>query len=412
MANKVFLRKKQIANGKISLYLDYYPQVINPKTGNLSRREFLNLFIFNNIEFEEVIYKDKTGKDQKKMVPVLDKNGKPVTRELSFYQRQHNKEIMNIAEQILLKKEIELSKPEIYFGYELQQLKQKEKGEQNFVEYFKRLAEKRTASNLGNWISAYKYLETFTNGTIKFADLNESFCDDFKEYLRTTMSNRRIKSKLSQNSAVSYFNKIKAALRLAYRDGYLQVDLNARVDPIKSVETRRDFVTLEELNRLAKTDCDSPVLKRAALFSALTGLRFGDITNLKWENVEHMANSGYILKFTQHKTRGVETMPISDQAFSLMGERGNKDEQVFKDLTYSAYANKHLAKWIGLAGITKDITFHCFRHTFATLQLSQGTDIYTVSKMLGHRDIKTTQIYGKVMDQAKRTAANKIKLDF
>lgn len=412
MANKVFLRKKQISNGKISLYLDYYPPVINPKTGKLSRREFLNLFIYNNKEYEEVVYKGKTGEDKKKMVPVLDKNGKPVTRELSFYQRQHNKEIMNIAEQILLKKEIELSKPEIYFGYELEQLKLKEKGEQNFVEYFKQLTDKRTESNLGNWISAYNYLKTFTNGTIKFADLNERFCDDFKDYLRTTKSNRRINSKLSQNSTVSYFNKLKAALRLAYRDGYLQVDLNARIDPIKTVETRRDFLTIEELNKLAKTDCSSPVLKRAALFSALTGVRFGDIMKLKWENVEYIAGSGYILKFTQHKTKGVETMPISDQAYSLMGERGQKNEDVFKDLTYSAYENKHLAKWIGLAGITKDITFHCFRHTFATLQLSQGTDIYTLSKMLGHRDIKTTQIYGKVMDKAKRTAADKIKLDF
>jgi site-specific recombinase XerD len=105
-------------------------------------------------------------------------------------------------------------------------------------------------------------------------------------------------------------------------------------------------------------------------------------------------------------------MPIADQAYSLMGEPGQKEEEVFKDLTYSAYANKHLAKWIGLAGITKDITFHCFRHTYATLQLSQGTDIYTVSKMLGHRSIKTTQVYAKVMDQAKRKAADKIKLDF
>jgi site-specific recombinase XerD len=64
-----------------------------------------------------------------------------------------------------------------------------------------------------------------------------------------------------------------------------------------------------------------------------------------------------------------------------------------------------------VAGITKNITFHCFRHTFATLQLSKGTDIYTVSKMLGHRELKTTQIYAKIIDQTKRDAANKIKLD-
>jgi len=105
-------------------------------------------------------------------------------------------------------------------------------------------------------------------------------------------------------------------------------------------------------------------------------------------------------------------MPISDQAFSLMGKRMQPKDNVFQGLTYSAYSNKHLAQWIGLAGITKKVTFHSFRHTFATLQLSKGTDIYTVSKMLGHRSLKTTQIYAKVIDEAKREAANKIKLKF
>jgi site-specific recombinase XerD len=104
-------------------------------------------------------------------------------------------------------------------------------------------------------------------------------------------------------------------------------------------------------------------------------------------------------------------MPISEQAYSLLGERKEPTEQVFEGLTYSAHENKHLAKWVGLAGIKKDITFHCFRHTFATLQLSNGTDIYTVSKMLGHRELKTTQIYAKIIDATKRTAADKIKLE-
>jgi site-specific recombinase XerD len=80
-------------------------------------------------------------------------------------------------------------------------------------------------------------------------------------------------------------------------------------------------------------------------------------------------------------------------------------------LEYSAYNNTLLREWVKEAGITKYITFHCFRHTYATLQLSLGTDIYTVSKLLGHRELKTTQIYAKVIDKVKREAADKIKLD-
>lgn len=130
-----------------------------------------------------------------------------------------------------------------------------------------------------------------------------------------------------------------------------------------------------------------------------------------WSELEYIEGQGYFIQFTQQKTKGVEKMPINDQAYSLLGERRGPNDKVIDGLQYSAYENKYLAKWIGLAGITKDITFHSFKHTFATLQLSNGTDIYTVSKMLGHRELKTTQIYAKVMDKTKREATDKIKLD-
>lgn len=380
MAIKVKLREKKISGNRQSLYLDFYPAIPHPETGEPTRREFLGLYLF-------------------------DKAKNPI-------DKQHNKETLQLAEQIRQKKENHLNKPEIYTGYEREQLKIKEQGELNFVTYFKSLADKRKASNHDNWVSAYNYLEKFTKGNLKFADLNEKFCNEFKEFLLTTKSNKSRKTTLAKNSAVSYFNKLKATLKQAYKDGYLQSDLNAKIDPIKQAETRRNFLTIEELNSLVKTECNNPLLKRAALFSALTGLRFSDIKNLVWGEIHHSVENGYSIQFTQQKTKGVEVLPISEQAYSLLGERKEPTDKVFEGLTYSAYENKHLYQWIGAAGITKDITFHCFRHTFATLQLSKGTDIYTVSKMLGHRELKTTQIYAKIIDQTKREAADKIHLDF
>lgn len=379
MAIKVKLREKAISGNRQSLYLDFYPAIPHPETGELTRREFLGLYLF-------------------------DKAKNPI-------DKQHNKETLQLAEQIRQKRENHLNKPEIYTGYELEQKRIKELGEQNFVAYFKTLADKRKASNHDNWVSAYNYLETFTKGNLKFADLNEKFCNEFKEYLLTTKSKKSSKTTLARNSAVSYFNKLKATLKQAYKDGYLTTDLNAKIEPIKQAETRRNFLTIEELNSLVKTECNNPLLKRAALFSALTGLRFSDIKNLVWGELEYIEGNGYFIQFKQQKTKGVEMMPISEQAYSLLGERKEPTDKVFEGLTYSAYENKHLYQWIGAAGITKDITFHCFRHTFATLQLSKGTDIYTVSKMLGHRELKTTQIYAKIIDQTKREAADKIKLD-
>lgn len=380
MTIKVKLRQKAISGNRKSLYLDFYPPIPHPETGEPTRREFLGFYI-------------------------LDKAKTPI-------DKQHNKETLQLAEQIRQKRENHINKPEIYTGYEKQQLKIKERGETNFVEYFKGLADKRKASNHDNWVSAFNYLHTFTGGKTKFADLDEKFCNDFKDYLLTTKSNRSNKTSLSQNSAVSYFNKLKATLKQAYKDGYLIEDLNRKIDTIKPAETQRNFLTLEELNRLIKTDCQNPLLKNAALFSALTGLRFSDIQKLVWGEIEFIKGQGYYIKFVQQKTKGVEMLPISEQAYKLLGEPKAATVNVFEGLNYSAYSNKHLYQWIGAAGISKDITFHCFRHTFATLQLSNGTDIYTVSKMLGHRELKTTQIYAKVIDQTKRTAADKIKLDF
>jgi integrase len=204
---------------------------------------------------------------------------------------------------------------------------------------------------------------------------------------------------------------LKAALKQAYKDGILQYDLNKKIECIKPAETERAYLTIEELNHLVKTPCNNTLMKRAALFSALTGLRFSDIQELTWKKLEYIEGQGYFINFIQQKTKGVEVLPISDQAYRLLGEKKGPDKKVFDGLKYSAFNNKHLYQWIGAAGISKDITFHCFRHTFATLQLAYGTDITTVSKMLGHRELKTTQIYAKIVDKAKRDAADKIRLD-
>lgn len=163
---------------------------------------------------------------------------------------------------------------------------------------------------------------------------------------------------------------------------------------------------------MVPVECELPELKKAFLFSALTGLRWSDIEKLKWSEIQHSNDYGYYIRFRQKKTKGAETQPISEQAVSLLGERKEPDDKIFDALHYSAWSNLKLQQWIYKAGIHKDITFHCARHTYATLQLTLGTDIYTVSKMLGHKELRTTQIYAKIIDEKKHEAANKIKLDF
>jgi integrase len=371
MATKVTLRQKPISGSRQSLYLDFYPPITHPGTGKSTRREFLGMYLY-------------------------DKAKSPV-------DKKHNKETLELAEHIKAKRQLEIQRGQ--YGF-LSDAKQKA----DFVDYFKALAKKRSGSNSDNWSSALNYIEDFTGGNLQFANLNEQFCEEFKEYLLTTPSKRSKEAKLSQNSAVSYFNKFKAALKQAYKDGYLETDLNARIEAIKQAETERQFLTMEELNMLANTECSMPLLKRASLFSALTGLRFSDIEKLLWSEVQQ-SEQEYFIRFRQKKTKGAEVLPITPQAFNLLGDRTEPDDKIFDGLVYSAYMNAHLMKWVAKAGINKDITFHCFRHTFATLHLNSGTDIYTVSKLLGHRELKTTQVYAKIIDQTKRAAVNRIKLD-
>lgn len=371
---KVTLREKSLKNGKLSLYLDFYPPILNPETGTKTRREFLGLHIYVHPKTET--------------------------------ERAHNKETKMLATHVQAKRQLEIQAGQFDFLV-------KEKAPVDFLEYFLQLAEERKDSkgNYGNWLSAYHYLKAFCKGHCQMTDITESFCEKFKNYLQKTDILTQKGRKLSQNAAVSYFNKFKATLNAAHHAKLITDNPMLSVKGPKLAETQREFLSLAELQALAKTDFEEAQLKNAALFSALTGLRFSDIQKLKWEEVCYDDVNGHYLRFTQQKTKGVETLFIAENARKLLGERTNAEENVFPNLTYSSHQNIKLTRWILKAGITKKITFHCFRHTFATLQISLGTDIYTVSKMLGHKEISTTQIYAKVIDKKKQDAAKLINID-
>lgn len=188
----------------------------------------------------------------------------------------------------------------------------------------------------------------------------------------------------------------------AVRDGLLP---NNPFDGMR-VRVRRqikEFLTLEEIISLMETPSQNEAVKRAFLFSCFTGLRFGDIENLRYEQII----DGYLV-FTQSKTGSDERLLLPEPALDLVGTgEGTGEGRVFRLPAYKRM-RLELASWLKDAGITKHITFHCARHTFATLQLTLGTDIYTVSKLLGHSDVRVTQIYAKLVDQKKDDAMSRI----
>lgn len=361
---KVTLRKRN-QGGQTSLYLDYYHK-------GKRKTEYLKLYL----------------------------NSAAKTKE----QNQVNRETLQLAETIRAQRQIEIQNGT--FGF-----RDKEKMKGSFLSYIRMLAEKRKGStgNYGNWDSVVKHMERFLPYDITFGEIDRQFVMNFKAYLdngaRTKSSNS-----LSQNSKYSYFNKLRAGLKQAVKDGILPSNPSEGIEAFKQGESEREFLTLEELQAIAREECEIPQLKTAFLFSCLTGLRWSDIQKLLWSEVQHSNDGGYYIRFRQKKTKGAETLPISEQAFGFLGKRQKEDDRVFVGLKYSAWNNLKLQQWVMKAGISKTITFHCARHTYATLQLTAGTDIYTVSKLLGHRELKTTQVYAKIIDDKKREAANRIKI--
>jgi integrase len=367
------VRTKEMAHGKLSLYIDYYPP-IKGKNGKSTRREFLNRYLYK----------------------------KPKNLE----EKTHNKENLLFAETLKVKREREIL-------YEQDGLFNAAHKQKDFIAYFSELTEERFESegNYGSWSSTLVHLKSFTGGQCKIGDLTEEFCQKFKAYLLTAKrSNVSSRLKLSQNSAHSYFNKFRAAVNEAYDSRYLSENPLKHVKAIPQQETKREFLTEEELRKLATTACDLPELRNAALFSAMTGLRWSDISKLNWGDVQD-SSEGCFLHIVQKKTKSPILHPVSNQAVKLLGPRGSDQEIIFEGLKYCDSNNDKLKRWVLRAGIEKKITLHNFRHTYATLLLNKGTDILTVSKMLGHKNLKTTMLYANVLTETKIKAANLIDIE-
>jgi integrase len=379
MGIKVTLRKKSISDNRESLYLDFYPAIEDPATGKLSRRLFLRMYLISS---------PKTPID-----------------------KAHNKELLQFAGQIRQKKEQEVNKPEIYSGFEREQLKLKAKQDEDFLTYLTQLAQKRKGSTHDNWTSMLLHFEDYVHGPIKFSQVTESLCEGFKEFLLSTRSKRKSRNQLSQNSAVSYFNKFKAGLKQAYKDGFLAFDLNSRITCIKTEEVIKETLTLEELQQLAKTECKYPFLKKHVLFTALTGLPYGEMKELTWGMVEVSDSFGIRIRMRRGKTKRGYYINISKQAYNLLGIRKDSQDLVFEQLKNSDRYYS-FPKWLKEVGINKKMTFHDLRHSYGVIQIDLGTDLYTLQGNMGHATSRQTTLYGKISDARKREAAERIKLEF
>ena len=362
------LRQRRTSSGLISLYLDIY---INGRRSY----EYLKMYLIP----------ERTRADKEK-----------------------NRETLRLADAIRAKRVVELRNGQ--YGFQAQFATST-----RFFDYYRSLCEKRlgveSRGNWGNWYSCLHHLKKYEKREdITFADITPEWVQGFKDYLEHDAVawghdfRKRIKDKpLSRNSKMSYFNKLRACLNQAFEERILPYNPLRGIEGFKAEEGTRMYLTIDEVKRLVQVDCEYPQIKAAFLFSCLTGLRRSDVLRLRWGDVYQQGGFTRII-FKQKKTNGQEYLDITAEAAKLMGERGNANDCVFADIHSPSCTNKTIQEWVLRAGIDKKITFHCARHTFATMMLDIGTDLYVVSKLLGHREIGTTQIYARVLDKNKQAA--------
>lgn len=339
---EVKLREKPLKNGGRSLYLDIY-------RSGVRRYEFLHLYLAP----------ERTSDD-----------------------RLRNEETLRVAKAICAKRTLELQLQ----GNAIQM--PSDRIVSKVIADYVAMSKSKSAGTQEVWRYWASRVSSWEGCRLPVREVNRDWWNKFTLWV----------SAMGVNSTTRhhYLARMRSVLNYAEREGWLLSNPSKGAKLPHLERHQRTYLTAEELRKLKASPCESEEVSRAFLFSCLCGLRISDVEALRWENVK-----GSRLTVKIQKTQRILTVELNSQALELMGEPGTG--KVF-NLPYRKAISGILVRWGQAAGLTKHITFHTSRHTFAVLALSSGVDIYTLSKILGHSSVTTTQIYADILDSRKREA--------
>ena len=249
--------------------------------------------------------------------------------------------------------------------------------------------------------------EKFRPGT-RLCDINKRFCTDYAEWLQSEPLTPQGKP-LAQATACSCFWILGIILSAAWQKGYIKNNpwkLLSAKEKIARPESKREFLTLDEVRKLEDTPYIKENIRRAFLFTCYCGLRVGDVTDLCWSDISVNGGQHFVSVVMQKNSKPI-SLPLPAKALSWLPERGEPEASVFS-LPSHTVLNKHLRKWAELAGLDRHLHFHLSRHTYGTMLITAGVDLYTASKMMGHADVRPTQVYAKIVDRKKEEAVSLI----
>ena len=353
----VTLRKKVNSDGSTSLYLDVYH---NKKR----HKEFL--------------------KDCK-----LYKATNPI-------ERKRNKETMELAENIAIKRAQEL----VSQGYDVLA---SFKSNVDFIQYFENYISKYTKKDKRNMEGACNKFKDFLKKegirSLTFKQLNENIVNKYAEYL----------SDISEGEgASSYFKRFKKMIKQAVREKVILSNPAADVTIRRDDSLVKDVLSIDEIKILAQTPAGNQQVRNAFLFCCFTGLSWIDVKELKWK---HINLRNQILTKVRAKTDTETVVTLNSSALSMLSEQGELNDLVF-ELPSNTGALKSLRNWVEKAKLQKHITWHCARHSFASNLIYYKTDVTIVAKLLGHSTLKYTQRYTRIAEELKRNAVDSLpKID-
>ena len=352
----VRLRQRKLKDGSASLYLDIYSRGVRSY-------EYLRMYL----------------------IP-----------EKSIADRNQNNQTLRMAEAVKAKRLLDLQAGR----YDLVR-KDNDITVKAYIERF--VESKRLTRSAGTYEVWRYYSEVVINGfrliNMPISAVNASWISAYTKFVKSRG--------LSPRTELYYMQRLKMLFSQAERDGVITVSPTKNMVLRQKKKKKRVYLTYDEVRTLFRTPCKKEVVRRAFIFGCLTGLRYSDIQKLRWGDIEIYGDRRRIL-FKQKKTGSEEYLDLSPQAYELLGLEGNKEALVFEALPTTNRISEYLRPWVRDAGISKDVSFHTSRHTFAVLMLELGTDIYTLSRLLGHKDVSTTQIYADILDSRKRDAVMKI----
>lgn len=366
----VRLRTKQLTNGNKSLFLDIYID---------GRRSYDYLRLY--------LIPEKSAKD-----------------------KAQNKQTLALANAIKAQRIVDIQNGRHGFA------DASKKNRLSFIDYlwteeerYKQKGSKMYAQSVRNSIlHLIRY-----GGDVKFKQVDKQYLIGYIKYLDTAMA--RGGKPLSQASKSLYFAVLVTALNRAVKEEIIDKNpahLISAEDRPRDRSPKREFLTFDEVNLLISSAYDfcngqHKDIRQSFLFSCFCGLRLSDCRALTWGDIITIGGEQVLVRVRQQKTGELIDIPLSANAIAQLPKRGHKGERIF-NLPMAWVIERELDRWVKSVGIEKHITYHCSRHTHATLLLTYGADIYTVSKLLGHTRVQTTEIYAKIIDDKKRQAVDLI----